>query len=86
MRSIVGRVLLTASGEALQGMLPLLATPAWGGQGILAIPVVYNGWVQNLPAVVEESPDAGATQPDSRKSLNTAVRRCTGTFLMSSAA
>jgi DNA-binding beta-propeller fold protein YncE len=24
--------------------------PGQGGQGVLAIPVVYNGWVQNLPA------------------------------------
>jgi hypothetical protein len=23
--------------------------PGFGGQGVLAIPVVYNGWVQNLP-------------------------------------
>ena len=21
-----------------------------GGQGVLAIPLVYNGWVQNLPS------------------------------------
>jgi hypothetical protein len=24
--------------------------PGFGGQGVLAIPVVYNGWVQNLPS------------------------------------
>ncbi len=23
--------------------------PGFGGQGVLAIPNVYNGWVQNLP-------------------------------------
>jgi DNA-binding beta-propeller fold protein YncE len=26
------------------------AYPGQGGQGVLAIPLVYNGWVQNLPA------------------------------------
>jgi hypothetical protein len=25
-------------------------TKGMGGQGVLPIPVVYNGWVQNLPA------------------------------------
>jgi DNA-binding beta-propeller fold protein YncE len=28
--------------------------PGQGGQGVLAIPLVYNGWVQNLPAVWSE--------------------------------
>jgi hypothetical protein len=25
-----------------------------GGQGVLAVPVVYNGWVQNLPAAFKQ--------------------------------
>lgn len=29
----------------------IAANPGMGGQGILPIPLVYNGWVQNLPAV-----------------------------------
>ena len=28
--------------------------PGFGGQGVLAIPVVYNGWVQNLPSNWQE--------------------------------
>jgi len=28
----------------------IVANPGMGGQGILPIPLVYNGWVQNLPA------------------------------------
>lgn len=46
---IVGAVGLFAAGttqkdDAIKG------NPGMGGQGILPIPVVYNGWVQNLPA------------------------------------
>jgi YVTN family beta-propeller protein len=29
----------------------ILANAGMGGQGLLPIPIVYNGWVQNLPAV-----------------------------------
>jgi DNA-binding beta-propeller fold protein YncE len=47
---IAGRVLLTAApttarDDAIRG------NAGMGGQGVLAIPVVYNGWVQNLPPV-----------------------------------
>lgn len=50
------------SDATIAGSVSLVATPTtarddtitgnagMGGQGILAIPVVYNGWVQNLPA------------------------------------
>ncbi|MGB4068669.1 MAG: hypothetical protein WBK08_11615 [Nitrospira sp.] len=45
---IVGRILLTstvgtASDDTITG------NRGMGGQGLLTIPVVYNGWVQNLP-------------------------------------
>ncbi|MBX3305967.1 MAG: hypothetical protein KF751_07920 [Nitrospira sp.] len=43
---IVGRILLAgaaASDDTVTG------NAGMGGQGILTIPVVYNGWVQNLP-------------------------------------
>ncbi len=48
--AIVGRVLLvsapsTAADDRVTG------NAGMGGQGVLAIPVVYNGWVQNLPQV-----------------------------------
>ena len=47
--AIVGRILLanttthTAPGQSITG------NPGMGGQGVLSIPVVYNGWVQQLP-------------------------------------
>ncbi len=46
--TIAGRILLTSVGttetdDAITG------NHGMGGQGILTIPVVYNGWVQNLP-------------------------------------
>ena len=43
---VVGRILLAgapASDDTVNG------NAGMGGQGILTIPVVYNGWVQNLP-------------------------------------
>jgi hypothetical protein len=48
--TIVGRILLTstagtASDDTVTG------NRGMGGQGLLTIPVVYNGWVQNLPDV-----------------------------------
>ena len=46
--AIVGSVLLTATGTtATDGTVSAYA--GMGGQGVLPIPVVYNGWVQNLP-------------------------------------
>jgi YVTN family beta-propeller protein len=46
--TIVGRLALTAVGTtAIDDAIT--ANRGMGGQGLLAIPVVYNGWVQNLP-------------------------------------
>ena len=46
--SIAGRILLTAVGATATDDA-ITANRGMGGQGILTIPVVYNGWVQNLP-------------------------------------
>ncbi|ADE16205.1 multicopper oxidase type 1 [Nitrosococcus halophilus Nc 4] len=45
---VVGRILLTATPETAMDDT-ITANPGMGGQGLLPIPVVYNGWVQNLP-------------------------------------
>jgi plastocyanin len=46
--AIVGSVLLTPSaGTDSDGKVS--AYPGMGGQGVLPIPLVYNGWVQKLP-------------------------------------
>ena len=45
---IVGRVLLTAGDFTRLDDTPT-AHLGMGGQGVLPIPVVYHGWVQNLP-------------------------------------
>lgn len=45
---IVGRILLTSVGTTAADDA-IAGNRGMGGQGILAIPVVYNGWVQNLP-------------------------------------
>src|SRR5262245_54839794 len=46
---IVGSIGLFASGGTLRDAT-ITGNRGMGGQGILPIPVVYNGWVQNLPA------------------------------------
>lgn len=47
---IAGKVgLFAASATAMDDRIA--ANPGMGGQGILPIPLVYNGWVQNLPTV-----------------------------------
>ncbi len=46
--TIAGRILLAASGTALADDR-IVGNAGMGGQGVLPIPVVYNGWVQNLP-------------------------------------
>ena len=45
---IVGKVGLFSSGTTLKDAT-ITGNPGMGGQGILPIPLVYNGWVQNLP-------------------------------------
>jgi YVTN family beta-propeller protein len=51
---IAGRVALIASPETqMDDTIAELA--GTGGQGVLAIPVVYNGWVQNLPDTWKEN-------------------------------
>ena len=47
---IAGRVALVASRSTARDAT-ITGNAGMGGQGLLAIPVVYNGWVQNLPPV-----------------------------------
>ena len=48
--SIVGRVLLTVDEDSdAKTDDTVTANAGMGGQGVLAIPLVYNGWVQKLP-------------------------------------
>ncbi|OQW30081.1 MAG: copper oxidase [Nitrospira sp. SG-bin1] len=46
--TIAGRILLTATAATATDDT-ITGHRGMGGQGILTIPVVYNGWVQNLP-------------------------------------
>jgi hypothetical protein len=46
--TIVGRVVLGAT-SGTQTDDSVIANPGQGGQGVLPVPNVYNGWVQNLP-------------------------------------
>ena len=52
---IAGQVLLTATGAtAMDGTVSDPKFAGMGGQGVLPIPVVYNGWVQHLPEEWQE--------------------------------
>jgi DNA-binding beta-propeller fold protein YncE len=46
--AIVGSLVLTATGSTKTDDV-VSGLAGMGGQGVLAIPLVYNGWVQNLP-------------------------------------
>ena len=50
--AIVGRVLLTA-GTGTKSDDVVTGNAGMGGQGVLPIPVVYNGWVQKVPHSAE---------------------------------
>ena len=59
-KTIAGRAILVAEGNLNHdGMLSTFtddsvsAYPGMGGQGVLPIPLVSNGWVQNLPLFME---------------------------------
>jgi YVTN family beta-propeller protein len=59
---IAGRIVLTsvattATDDAITG------NGGMGGQGILTIPVVYNGWVQNLPQVWKDKLTSAQQNP-----------------------
>ena len=46
----MGRILLTVGdGSDAKTDDTVTANAGMGGQGVLAIPLVYNGWVQKLP-------------------------------------
>ena len=44
----LGKVVLTSTGDTKQDDRPIEEL-GMGGQGVLPIPLVYNGWVQNVP-------------------------------------
>ena len=48
--AVVGRILLTSGvGTTIDDTLGVTAFAGMGGQGVLPVPNVYNGWVQKLP-------------------------------------
>jgi DNA-binding beta-propeller fold protein YncE len=47
--TIVGRIILAASGTSVDDTSGAITLAGMGGQGVLPVPNVYNGWVQKLP-------------------------------------
>jgi hypothetical protein len=60
--AIVGRIILVDGAGTLKDDTPTL-NKGMGGQGVLAIPLPYNGWVQNLPAFWKEQLTPDQQQP-----------------------
>ena len=60
--AIVGSVGLVGSG-ATASDATITGNAGMGGQGLLPIPVVYNGWVQNLPDVWKSQLTAAQQNP-----------------------
>ena len=59
---IAGRILLKATGTTATDA-SITGNRGMEGQGILTIPVVYNGWVQNLPQVWKDQLTAAQRNP-----------------------
>jgi hypothetical protein len=55
-------VLLTARAATARDAA-ITGNPGMGGQGLLAIPVVYNGWVQRLPQSWKQQLTASQLNP-----------------------
>jgi DNA-binding beta-propeller fold protein YncE len=62
---IAGRVLLTATASTARDDR-IIGNAGMGGQGVLAIPVPYNGWVQRLPAFWQNQLTPAQRNPVSR--------------------
>jgi hypothetical protein len=60
--AIVGRILLTSVGTTATDAA-ITGNRGMGGQGLLTIPVVYNGWVQNLPQSWKDQLTAAQRNP-----------------------
>jgi len=60
--AIVGRIILVAGALTLKDDVPTLHK-GMGGQGVLAIPLPYNGWVQNLPQFWKDQLTSQQQQP-----------------------
>jgi DNA-binding beta-propeller fold protein YncE len=60
---IVGRIILVAATDDVQSDDEVSAYAGMGGQGVLPIPLVYNGWVQKLPNTWKKLLTAKQIQP-----------------------
>ena len=60
--AIVGKILLTSVGTTATDDT-IVGNRGMGGQGLLTIPVVYNGWVQNLPQAWKDQLTAAQRNP-----------------------
>jgi hypothetical protein len=69
--TIAGRISLTSVGTTATDAA-IIGNHGMGGQGLLTIPVVYNGWVQNLPQSWKDQLTAAQRNP---------IRSLTDTFV-----
>jgi hypothetical protein len=80
---IAGRILVSAtSGTATDDRI--VGNVGMGGQGVLAIPVVYNGWVQKLPQFWKDQLTPDQLNPIPERDAS--VRKIGGGFVTSTGA
>jgi hypothetical protein len=58
---VEGRIVLVGAAAADD---TVSAYEGMGGQGVLPIPLVYNGWVQKLPIKWKDATDSETAKPD----------------------
>ena len=64
--TIVGRIILAASGTPVDDTSGAITLAGMGGQGVLPVPNVYNGWVQKLPSGQGANSFCGQLEPEQR--------------------
>ena len=75
--AIVGRIILAASGTPVDDSSGAITLAGMGGQGVLPIPLVYNGWVQKLPSGGGPTSFCGQLQAAQRSPIGGAIPPCT---------
>jgi YVTN family beta-propeller protein len=76
--AVVGRILLTSAPgtTVIDDPAGVSAYAGMGGQGVLPVPNVYNGWVQKLPSHGGPTSFCGQLQPAQRSPIGGIIPPC----------
>lgn len=75
--TIVGRIILAASGTPVDDTSGAITLAGMGGQGVLPVPNVYNGWVQKLPSGGGSTSFCGQLVAAQRNPIGGTIPPCT---------